>query len=534
MEESGMKVLKRMPLMAIIAALLIAAFFTGCATGARPVAREAGRAYELILLHTNDHHGTVLPNPNTGRGGLAERATFIKSVRAANQNVLLLDAGDMNTGTALSNMFTAEPDIRAYNIMGYDAMTFGNHEFNSGQARLDKQMELAEYPFVSSNVRTANGGFLGGHQYLVKNYEGFRVGIFGITTLRTLAISNPDRGLTFVPEIEAAKAAVDLLRNREKVDIVIGLVHMGDLKEDSDHITSLELAHAVSGIDILVDGHAHSFFPTAKIVGDTWIVTANERGNYVGQGRLTIVDGVFVRFDWSPVQINTNDNKVYAPDAEVAAMLAPFISRADASLKEVVGNATDTFIFGNRLTRFQETSLGNMITDANVWYFKEVFNQDVDFAFHNGGNIRAELPRGPLTRENILTVLPFENLLYIVSLRGSELTELFDFIATIPQGAGGFPQFSKEVRYTRDIPNNRISGLTIGGAPVDPNKVYRFATNDFLLTGGDGYTVLTKAQNPFNTSLLLSYVVIEYIAAQGGSITPSTDGRLTVIGGVTP
>ena len=529
-----MKISKKLPFAAIVAALLVVVFFTGCASGASPVMRERGRAYELILLHTNDHHGTVLPNPNTGRGGLAERATIIKSVRAANPNVLLLDAGDMNTGTALSNMFVAEPDIRAYNMMGYDAMTFGNHEFNSGQARLDQQMALAEFPFVSSNIRTANGRYLGGNQYLVKNYDGFRVGIFGITTLRTLAISNPDRSLTFIPEIEAARAAVDLLRNKEKVDIVIGLVHMGDIKEDDTHVTSMDLAQAVEGIDIIIDGHSHSFFPTVKISGNTWVVTANERGNYVGQGKLTIVNGTLVRLDWRNVQINTNDNKVYAPDPDVAAMLAPFIARADASLKEVVGNASDTFVFGNRLPRFQETSLGNMIADANVWYFKEVFNQDIDFAFHNGGNIRAELPRGQLTRENILTVLPFENLLYIVSLRGSELNDLFNFIATIPQGAGGFPQFSREVRYTRDIPNNRISGLTVGGAPIDPNRIYRFATNDFLLTGGDGYTVLTRAQNPFNTSLLLSYVVIEYINAQGGSITPSTDGRLTVIGGVTP
>jgi 5'-nucleotidase/UDP-sugar diphosphatase len=153
--------------------------------------------------------------------------------------------------------------------------------------------------------------------------------------------------------------------------------------------------------------------------------------------------------------------------------------------------------------------------------------------FHNGGNMRTELPKGPITREQILTILPFENYLYIASIKGSDLIEFFNFVATVPQGAGGFPQFSKEVRYTIDIPNKRISNLTVGGAPIDPNKMYRFCTNDYLLGGGDGYTVLTRAQEPFNTSLLLSYVVIEYIAAQGGIITPATDGRMTVIGGQT-
>jgi 5'-nucleotidase/UDP-sugar diphosphatase len=283
-----------------------------------------------------------------------------------------------------------------------------------------------------------------------------------------------------------------------------------------------------------VDGHSHTKYETPNKVGNTWIVSSNEWGKYVGEGKLSVINGELEGFDWKPIEINSKDQQTFAPDAEIVALLAPFREKADASLKEVVGEVADTFIFGNRLTRYQETALGNMICNANVWYFNNVFNQNIDFAFHNGGNMRAELPKGKLTREQILTVLPFENYLYIVSLTGTEILELFDFIATVPQGAGAFPQFSREVSYTLDVPNSTIQGLTIGGAPVDPGKTYRFCTNDFLLAGGDGYTVLTKAQNPFNTSLLLSYVVIEYINSQSGIITPTTDGRIQIIGGLTP
>ena len=530
-----MKNLKKLHLKLFAGSLIALTLLVGCAGGAKPVKREAGKTYELVILHTNDHHGSVLSND--GRGGLAERAAFVKTVRATNANVLLVDAGDLNTGPALSNMFDAEPDILSYNLIGYDAVTFGNHEFDGTQAKLEKQIAQAQFPFVSSNIKTADGTFLGGNRYLVKDYEGFRVGLIGITTLRTLSMASPTHfvsNINFLPEIDAARDAVAILRDREKVDIVIALTHIGDVKEYPDHVTSPELAAAVPGIDIIVDGHSHTKFDAPKWAGETYIVSSNEWGKYVGQGKLFIVDGRLVRFDWAPVEINNKDNQAYAPDAQVAALLAPFIARAEASLKEVVGEAADTFVFGNRLTRYQETSLGNMITDANAWYFRTVYNQNIDFAFHNGGNMRAELPKGPLTREQILTVLPFENYLYIVSLTGSQILELFDYIATIPQGNGAFPQFSKEVRYTIDIPNKTISGLTIGGAPVDRNKTYRFCTNDFLLAGGDGYTVLTKAQDPFNTSLLLSYVVIEYINSQSGIITPSTDGRMTVIGGVTP
>jgi 5'-nucleotidase/UDP-sugar diphosphatase len=525
-----MKIMKRFAPLA--AALLTVVLLLGCAGGAKPVQREAGKTYELVLLHTNDHHGSVLPNG--GRGGLAERATYVKSVRASGGNVLLVDAGDMNTGPALSNMFAAEPDFLSYNLIGYDVGIFGNHEFDGSQAKLNKQIGEAKFPLISSNIKTSGGKFLGSGQYLVKDYDGFRVGLFGITTLRTLAIASPDKSLSFINEIEAAKNAVALLRNKEKVDIVIGLTHIGDVKEAPDHIVSPELAQAVPGIDIIVDGHSHSFFEAPKKAGETYIVSANEWGKYVGEGRLSIVDGKLVRFDWKPVEINNKDNKPYAPDAAVTALLAPYIEKANASLKEVVGEAADTFIFGNRLTRYGETAIGNMITDANVWYFKTVAKQNIDFAFHNGGNMRAELPKGKLTREQILTVLPFENYLYIVSLKGSQVLELFNFIATIPQGNGGFPQFSKEVRYTLDVPGKAVRDLSIGGAPVDPNKTYRFCTNDYLLGGGDGYTVLKNSIDPFNTSLLLSYVVIEYIASQNGIISPATDGRMRVLGGVTP
>jgi 5'-nucleotidase/UDP-sugar diphosphatase len=538
MEEWKMQFFKRLPaaLTAVLAALVL---FAGCAGGAKPVVREAGKTYELVLLHTNDHHGAVLAN--AGRGGLPERAAFVKQVKAANPQVLVIDAGDINTGSALSNMFSAEPDFRSYGLIGYDVGTFGNHEFDKSHEVLLKQIAEAPFPFVSSNIKTPDGKYLGGHQYLVKDYDGFRVGLFGITTLRTLTVAGPDKSLEFVNEIVAAQEVVKILREKEKVDIVIGITHIGDVLEDPTHVTSPLLASVVPGIDIIVDGHSHTnfvekYYGVPLVVGNTYIVSAWEWGKQMGQGKLSVRDGKLVKFDWKAVEINNADTKTYAPDAEVTALLAPYIEKANASLKEVVGEASDEFVFGNRLTRYQETSLGNLITDANVWYFKTVYNQDIDFAFHNGGNMRAALPKGPITQEQILTILPFENYLYIVSLRGSVLTELFNFIATIPQGAGGFPQFSKEVRYTVDKTQGQgvIKDLTINGAPIDPNKLYRFSTNDYLLSGGDGYTALTKSENPFNTSLILSYVVIEYIRSQNGVVSPATDGRLTVIGGVTP
>ena len=167
---------------------------------------------------------------------------------------------------------------------------------------------------------------------------------------------------------------------------------------------------------------------------------------------------------------------------------------------------------------------------------RNVFNQDIDFAFHNSGNIRSELSRGPISKEQIMTILPFENSLFIAGLKGSEIAELFDYIASIPLGSGGFPQFSKEVRLTIDKTAEKglVKDLTINGLPVDPEKTYRFCTNGYLLGGGDGYEVLKLVRESFDTSLTLNFVVIEYIKAHKGPVIPVTDGRLTVIGGIKP
>jgi len=485
----------------------------------------AGRSGELVLLHTNDFHGALLPNND--RGGIAQMAAFVSAVRAVNPQVLLVDAGDFNTGSALSNMFNAEPGIKAFNMMGYDAVVFGNHEFDGTMEKLNTQIDMADFPFVSSNIKKQDGTYLGGNQYIIKQYDNFTVGIFGLTTLRTRTIASPDASLVFADELEAAREVVDILRNVEKVDIVIALTHLGDIKESDSHVTSLELARAVEGIDIIVDGHSHSFFDTPRRIDNTWIVTSNEWGKFIGYGRLIIRNGRLADFDWIPLPIG--------PNFDVNEMLKPYIEKANVTLKEVIGEATDTFIFGIRLTRFQETAIGNLVTDANVWYFKNA-GQQIDFAFHNGGNIRAELPKGPVTQEQILTILPFDNYLYIVSMTGAQIIELFNFIATIPQGNGGFPQFSGDVRFTIDKTTGSgvIRDLLIGGESVDLNRMYRFCTNDYILGGGDGYVAMLNAADRYNASLLLSYVVTEYIKAQGGTISPVTDGRLTVIGGVNP
>lgn len=510
--------------------LALAALSLISCANTKPVPYEEGKEYQLVVIHTNDHHGTILAKD--GVAGLAERAAYVKSVRAAHQNVLVLDAGDINTGSAMSNMFDAEPDIMAYNLIGYDAVTLGNHEFDGTTEKLLAQMAMAEFPWLSANIIKPDGKPLA-TPYIIKDYEGFRVGVLGLTTLRTLRNPSLDKSFTFEDEIQVAQKYVEILKTKEFADVIILLGHLGDFKEGEEHITSVELAESVDGIDLIIDGHSHTKFEEPLYVKDTAIVSANEWGKFMGEGILTIINGDVMDFDWKPVAITT---EAFPPDPQMVAMLQPYVDEANESLKDVVMTTTAAFEFGNRLSRYQETAGGNLTCDAIVHYLGTT-GVTVDFAFMNGGGVRAPLPEGAVTKEDIMTMLPFENYVYVIGMKGSDLIEFFDLVATVPQGAGSFGQVSKEVRYTITYDANQngtISNLTIDGQPIDPNKVYRMATNDYLARGGGGYTVLTRNNDSFNTSMLLSNVVIDYVQTLSQPVAPVLDGRITIVNGVTP
>ncbi len=508
--------------------------FTACAgtpSGIQerePVSRDPGVTYELVVLHTNDHHGTTVSKNN--EGGLAQRASYIKTIRESNTNVLLLDAGDINTGSALSNMFNAEPDILAYNLMKYDSVTMGNHEFDNDLAFIEAQMKQSDFPWLSANIQKSDGSYLGA-PYITVDYEGFRVGIFGITTLRTATIASPDKSLKFLDELETARQMVQLLKEREKADVIIALTHIGLVQEEGSHITSIELAENVPGINLIIDGHSHTRLDEPVMAGGIPIVSANEWGRYIGGGVLRITDGSVTDFSWNSVFVDSSDIDKFPPDPEVMNLLAPYVEKASLALSEVIGTAAETFEFGDRLSRKKEIALGNLVSDATAWYVRSK-GVDVDFAFQNGGNIRTELPAGDITRERIMTILPFDNYIYVLTLNGADVLALFDFIAAIPQGAGGFPQVSKEIAYTVNYETGRIEELKINGQLVDVSKTYKIATNDYLAGGGDGYEVLKRASDTFNTSITLTNAVIEYIQQLPQPIVPVTGGRITIIGGI--
>jgi 5'-nucleotidase/UDP-sugar diphosphatase len=474
-------------------------------------------------------------------GGLPARATLVRQIREENKNVLLLDAGDFNTGTAVSNVFHARPDIEGYNYIGYDAVALGNHEFDNPADVLKEQVEGAAFPFLSANVRRRNGEYFA-EPYIIKNFGEFKVAVFGLTTKLTEVIANPAhiQNVVFEDEVEVARRLVPELR--KQADVVIALVHMGIF--NSLLRGSERLASEVGGIDFIVDGHSHTRLQNPIIVRhmssdhETVIVQAWKWGLLLGRLDLKIENKTVTDFEFETIPINValaekeSDGaeirrSVQEPveeDPKLLALLTPYVEEVKETLSEVVGEAEERFFA--RDVRHQETPLGDMVADSMLWFTKSL---GVDFAIQNGGGIRSGLPAGPITMRDIHDMLPFDNSVVVLTLEGSHVQALFDFLATISPGQGPFPQVSEGVTFAKNRLTGRCDDVLINGNPIDPNRMYKIATNSYLAAGGDGYRIFSQAAEAYDTGKMQRDVFADYIRHLGGRISPRKGSRIKII-----
>ena len=526
-------------------ALALLGFFVACGTIREHDPNANSPVHKLVVLHTNDTHGHPVkffkyPAPDVG--GLPARATLIGQIRAKNRNVLVLDAGDLNTGRVESNFFKAKPDIEGFNYIGYDAMAVGNHEFDNPVCVLRDQMELAQFPFLSANVKTRDGKYLA-RPYIIKRFGKLKVAIFGLTTKETETTGNPEhiKDLIFEDEVEVAKKLVPMLK--KEADVVIALVHMGIYPFCTKG--SKWLASEVSGIDLIVDGHTHTRLDYPIIIKSTGsdhktiIVQAWKWGLVLGRVDLWIQNRKVKDFKFGTIPVNLktvekkqDGTKAYhfigkeiEEDQRLLRLFQPYLDKVESLLSEVIGHAEGTFLAKGLRTR--ETALGDMVADSILWFTRHL---GVDFAIQNGGGIRTDLPKGRITRGLIHEILPFDNSVVVLTMKGSDVLSFFDYIATICRGRGAFPQVSGGLRFTISYAAGKCEDILINGKPVDPDRMYKIATNSYLANGGDGYKVFLKAIDRFESSMFQRDVLIEYIKSLGGRIRPEVKGRIKVGG----
>ncbi|WP_460894402.1 bifunctional metallophosphatase/5'-nucleotidase [Rufibacter soli] len=233
--------------------------------GLPSIGSAAATSIKLTILHTNDMHSRIDPFPNDGRknggmGGMARRATLVKQIRAQEPNVLLLDAGDIWQGTPYFNFFGGELEYKLMTQMGYDAATLGNHDFDNGLEGLQKQLPNAGFPFIIANYDFTDTILQGRFKpYKVFQKEGLKIGVFGLGIQLSGIVADNNYGNTkYLDPVATAQKMVKILKEQEKVDLVICLSHLG-YKYEYQKIDDVKLATQVSGIDLIIGGHTHTF-----------------------------------------------------------------------------------------------------------------------------------------------------------------------------------------------------------------------------------------------------------------------------------
>ena len=519
--------------------VLIAASLGGCAVG--PMSGpQTDKTYQITVLHTNDHHGRFWKNSD-GEYGMAARKTLIDGIRAdvaaKGGYSLLLDGGDVNTGVPESDLQDAVPDFKGMNLIGYDAMAVGNHEFDKPLSVLKMQRDLAQFPMLSANIY--EGGERKFVPYKIFNLGGVRVGVMGLTTEDTYKMVHPDnvKNIEFRSVIaEAAKVVPEL---RAKADVVIAATHMGHY-EDGKHGTQapgdVQMARAVKGIDLVVGGHTQNpacmkaenvldraYVPGTECKPDrqngTWIVQAHEWGKYVGRADFEYRNGEFklVKYALIPVNLKKtvkaadgksskqNYAEVIAENKDMLALLSPHQAFGQQKLGVQIG-ATDGRLEGDRsVVRAKPASMGVIIGMAMMDKTK------ADFSVVNSGGVRDSIPAGPITYKDVLKVQPFGNIVSTVDLTGKEVMDYLNAAAKMSVGSGAFPQFAG---LQLVIAEGKVSSASIKGASIDPSQTYRMAINDFQAAGGEGYPKLTSHPSYVNTGFVDADVLRAYIVAK--------------------
>ena len=509
--------------------------------------KDATATEPVVILHTNDVHGAI--------ENYAKVAALADKYEAEGAYVLVLDAGDFSQGTSYVSLSEGATAVELMNMVGYDAVALGNHEFDYGFEALKKNMESAQFPVLAANVKY-NGELAFDDAAVFTAPGGTKIGVFGLDTPETATKAHPGKiqGVTFAGGEEMyaiAQEMVDMLKN-EGCNYIICLGHLGI--DDETALTknrSIDLLEKVTGIDVFIDGHSHSTEEEIaektnadRKVGDTVLTSTGTKIENIGV--VTIKDSVITTETVSAETVEI------PADSEIAARAAAILAEVEAEYGTVFAK-TEVKLNGEKApgNRTEETNLGDLITDALVWKATQE-GEAVDAAITNGGGIRATIEAGDITKKDINTVLPFGNTLSIIKITGTELLEVLEASTfCTPEAIGGFPQVSG-IEFTLDTTKaydqgdeypgttyfapktiNRVTITSVGGKDFDPAATYTIATNDFMASGGDTYYRFVNASANYDLGIAMDEVVMQYITdVLGGTVTAEKygepAGRITI------
>lgn len=509
------------------------------------MAYEQDKTYHFTLLHTNDTHGHFWPN-SKGEYGFPAHKTIIDRVKAEVKQqggeVILLHAGDFNTGVPESDMQNAEPDIKAMNAIGYEAVVLGNHEFDNPLQMLEMQESWATFPFLSANVINKKTDKPLVKPYIVLDKLGLKIAVVGLTTEDTAKLGNPEYtgNVIFQDPTATAKATLKHLDDNEKPDVKIALTHMGyyyDAQHGSNAPGDVSLARNLDkgAFDMIVGGHSHDpvcvdekgewikdYQPLQPCKPDfqngTWIMQAYEWGKYIGRADFEFKNGELKMVNYQLIPVNlkkkvkTEDGKteyvnvgeVIPQDPEIEKLLTEYQNKGNELLGRVLGEINGKLEGDRTVIRFQQTNLGHLIAEAQ----RERAGADVGIM--NSGGVRDSIQSGKVTYRDILKVHPFGNMISYVKLTGKELLDYLNVVALKEVDSGAYAQYSG-ISMVVNHATKQVENVKIQGKPLELDKTYTLSVPSYNAAGGDGYPVITKNPSFLNTGFVDAEVLAKYI-----------------------
>ncbi len=541
----------------------------------------------VTIMHVNDTHSHLDATSTSlsfdgvrtylDMGGVARLVTKVADVRASEPEALVLQAGDTVQGTLYFTKYQGEAEFSFMNMMKFDAMVIGNHEFDKGPGLLAGFInDLAEFPIISANIDASNDSYLSDQiePYVIKTVNGEKVGIFGLTLPDTSVSSSPGDDIIFEDEKTAAQRTVQELEN-QGVNKIIALTHLGYGKD-------IELAESVEGIDIVIGGHSHSLLGTYESLGVTpqgpyptvtdspagnrvcivqsweWAKTAGVleaefnadgtvsscRGNAVflvgdtflqkdAEGNKVEVDAAKKAEILAQIASNPEAEAV-EEDSDALAMLAPYKEGIAEMKKEVVATVAEDLLHirepGTHASG-AELPNGSLIAPVVCWgmlWKTNSVGMDADLALLNAGGVRTDILAGDLTVSAVYTIMPFGNTLFVLNLSGKDVKTALE--KGLSRSDGAFP-YVAGIRYTADKTKpeeSRLVSVEIKDdsdewTALDDNTVYRMVTISYIAGGGDGYDVLENASG-YDTGFVDAEVFMEYAQHMGTLYRPEATG----------
>lgn len=467
----------------------------------------------VTLLQINDVYSTV---PIDGRGGLARVATLDREIAATGRAPLMLLAGDFLSSSVASTVFKGEQMIAALNAVGLDVATLGNHEFDFGLDVLRQRMREAKWDWVVSNVidRETGNPIGGAAPFLIRTVNSLRIGLIGLCLTHEGMPADRLARIELVEPLEAAGRYIPELR-KQGVDVIVALTHLTYAEDRA-------LAERFPEIDVIIGGHEHS--PITSTVGRTLISKAGSEAKFVARIDLNRRDPKTLEKFYELVPITD----ALRDDPAAGAVIDEWEARLGKELELPVGRTSVPLDGRNTRVRSMETNLGNLLADA--------IRADVgaEVALVNGGGIRSDkiYQPGSLSRRNLLEMHPFGNVVCKIGIPGRVLLEALNAgVSGLPTASGRFPQVSG-LTYRVDLSaptGMRVRDVKVGGEPLDLDRQYTVALPDYILEGGDGYTMFNSATRLVSPEAghLIVTALEQYLAARG-EVAPSVQGRITI------